>query len=87
MDIATGAVDVIAEDPTYDITGVIINPDSREIDGVMVYGDRLEYRIFNDSMRADVEALQQLHPGDLMISDRDHDDSTWRWRSTATRAR
>jgi dipeptidyl aminopeptidase/acylaminoacyl peptidase len=77
MDIATGAVDVIAEDPTYDITGVIINPDSREVDGVMVYGDRLEYRIFNDSMRVDIEALQRLHPGDLMISDRDHDDSTW----------
>ena len=40
MDIATGAVEVIAEDPTYDITGVIINPDSREIEGVLVYGDR-----------------------------------------------
>lgn len=77
MDIATGAVEVIAEDPDYDITGAIINPDTREIDGVMVYGDRLEYRIFDDSMRGDVEALQRLNTGDLMISDRDHDDSTW----------
>jgi dipeptidyl aminopeptidase/acylaminoacyl peptidase len=77
LDIATGAVEVIAEDPTYDITGVIINPDSREIEGVLVYGDRREYRIFDDSMRTDVEALQQLNPSDLMINDRDHDDSTW----------
>jgi dipeptidyl aminopeptidase/acylaminoacyl peptidase len=77
MDIATGAVEVIAEDPDYDITGVMIDPDTREIDGVIVYGERLTYRIFNDSMRADIEALQQLNSGDLMINDRDHDDSTW----------
>ena len=77
MDIASGAVEVIAEDPDYDITGAIMNPDTREIDGVIVYGDRVEYRIFDDSMRADIEALQQLNDGDLVIADRDHDDSTW----------
>ena len=77
MDIANGSIEVIAEDPNYDITGVIINPDTREIDGVIVYRDRVEYRIFDDSMRGDVEALQRLNNGDLGISDRDHDDSTW----------
>jgi dipeptidyl aminopeptidase/acylaminoacyl peptidase len=77
LDIATGAVELIAEDPDYDITGAIMNPDTRDIDGVIVYGDRLQYRIFDDSMRADVEALQRLNPGDLMISDRDSDDATW----------
>jgi dipeptidyl aminopeptidase/acylaminoacyl peptidase len=77
MDIAGGTAEVIAEDPNYDITGVIMDPDDREIDGVIVYGDRVEYRIFDDSMRGDVEALQQLNDGDLGIADRDHDDSTW----------
>jgi dipeptidyl aminopeptidase/acylaminoacyl peptidase len=77
MEIATGDVEVIAEDPDYDIAGAIVNPDTREIDGVMVYGDRLQYNIFDDSMRADVQALQRLNPGDLMINDRDNDDSTW----------
>ncbi len=77
MEISTGAVEVIAEDPTYDITGAIMNPDTRDIDGVIVYGDRVQYRIFDESVRADVEALQRLNPGDLVISDRDNDDSTW----------
>lgn len=77
MDIATGAVEVIAEDPTYDISGALIDPDTREIQGVTVYGDRLEYRIFDDGIRVDVEALQQLNAGELVISDRDHDDTTW----------
>ena len=43
----------------------------------MVYGDRLEYRIFDDSIRGDIEALQRLNAGDLVISDRDDDDTTW----------
>lgn len=77
MDIASGSTEVIAEDPDYDITGVLMDPDSREIDGVMVYGERVEYRIFNDSIRADVEAIQQLGEGDMGIVDRDVDDKTW----------
>ena len=77
MDIATGAVEVIADDPTYDIAGAIMNPDTCEIQGVMVYRDRLEYRIFDDSIRGDIEALEQLNAGELVISDRDHDDTTW----------
>ncbi|CAM3323469.1 S9 family peptidase [Mycobacterium intermedium] len=77
MDIATGAVEVIAEDPTYDITGVIMHPDTLEIQGVIVYGERIEYRIFDDSIRDDVAALQELSPGDLIISDRDDADRTW----------
>jgi dipeptidyl aminopeptidase/acylaminoacyl peptidase len=77
MDIATGAIEVIAEDPTYDIAGAIMHPDTREIQGITVYRDRLEYRIFDDSIRADIEALQRLHPGELGITDRDHDDKTW----------
>jgi dipeptidyl aminopeptidase/acylaminoacyl peptidase len=77
LDIATGAVEVIAEDPTYDITGVIMHPDTLEIQGVVVYRDRLEYQIFDDSIRGDIEALERLHEGDLMINDRDDADTTW----------
>jgi dipeptidyl aminopeptidase/acylaminoacyl peptidase len=77
MDIATGAVDVIAEDPVYDITGAIMNPDTRDIEAVVVYRDRLEYQILDDAIRGDVEALQRLHAGELMITDRNDDDTTW----------
>jgi dipeptidyl aminopeptidase/acylaminoacyl peptidase len=77
MDIATGAVEVIAEDPVYDIADAMLNPDTRAIEAVTFYRDRLEYQIFDDVVRGDIEALQRLNPGDLVISDRDHDDSTW----------
>jgi len=77
MDIATGGVEVIAEDATYDITGAMMNPDTREVEAVLVYGDRLEYRIYDDAVRDDIEALQRLHPGELSINDRSDDDMTW----------
>jgi dipeptidyl aminopeptidase/acylaminoacyl peptidase len=77
IDIATGAKEVIAEDPAYDITGVIMHPDTREIQGVVVNRDRLEYRIFDDAIRGDVDALERLHDGELVITDRDHADKTW----------
>ncbi len=77
MDIATGDVETIAEDPAYDITGVIIHPDTREVQGVVVYRERAEYQIFDDDIRGDFEALERLHAGELMITDRDNDDTTW----------
>jgi dipeptidyl aminopeptidase/acylaminoacyl peptidase len=77
MDIATGAVEVIAEDPVYDVTGAILNPETREVEAVVVYRDRLEYEILDDAVRGDIEALQQLHDGELLISDRNDDDTTW----------
>jgi dipeptidyl aminopeptidase/acylaminoacyl peptidase len=77
MDIATGAVEVLAEDPVYDVNNAILHPDTREVQAAIVYGDRVEYRIFDESIRGDVEALQQLSPGDLSISDRSDDDGTW----------
>ncbi len=77
MDIATGAVEVIAEDPDYDIAGVMLNPDTREVEAVTVYRDRLDIRIFDEAIRDDIEALQRLNDGDLMVSDRSDDDATW----------
>ena len=77
LDIASGDVDVIADDPTFDITNVFINPDSREVEGVVVYGDQQEFRLFDDSMRLDVDLLQQVNPGDLVMSARSQDNSTW----------
>lgn len=77
MDTATGAFDVIAEDADHDIAGAMLNPDTREVEAVLVYRDRLEYQVFDDAVRGDIEALQRLSSGDLSITDRSNDDTTW----------
>jgi dipeptidyl aminopeptidase/acylaminoacyl peptidase len=77
MDIASDATEVIAEDPVYDIAGVMLNPDTWEVEAATVYRDRLEYQIFDDAIRGDIQALHQLSAGELVISDRSDDDKTW----------
>ena len=77
MDVATGAVEVIAEDPEYDMAGLMLNPDTREVEAVVVYRDRQEFQVFDDAVRGDIDALQRLSRGDLSINDRSDDDTTW----------
>ena len=54
-----------------------MNPDTRDVEAVVVYRDRLEYQILDDAVRGDIEALQRLHAGELLISDRNDNDTTW----------
>src|SRR5437667_191017 len=53
MDIATGAITVIAEDPEYDVASTMIHPDTREIQAVAFDRDRLEWSVLDDSIKAD----------------------------------
>jgi dipeptidyl aminopeptidase/acylaminoacyl peptidase len=50
---------------------------ARDVEAVVVYRDRLEYQILDDAVRGDIEALQRLHAGELLISDRNDNDTTW----------
>jgi len=77
MDIATGNVEVIAEDPQYDISGITIHPDSYEIQAVTFTKDRDEWIVLDESIKEDIEAIKKLHHGDLFISSRDDPDDTW----------
>ena len=54
-----------------------MNPDTREIEAVIGVPRSPGVPIFDDAMRGDIEALQRLNAGELVISDRDDDDTTW----------
>ena len=77
MDIATGAITVIAEDPEYDVASTMIHPDTREIQAVAFDRDRLEWSVLDDSIKADFEYIRSLHRGDFSINSRDDADATW----------
>ncbi len=77
MAIATGEITVIAEDPQYDVANVVTHPDTREIQAVAFDKDRLEWRVLDDSIKADFEYLRGLYRGDFSISSRDDADATW----------
>ena len=77
IDCATGATDVIAEDPTYDVAGVRLHPDTREPQIVVFTKERNDYRVLDPAVADDVQALLSLSPGDPMLVGQDDSDQTW----------
>jgi dipeptidyl aminopeptidase/acylaminoacyl peptidase len=77
IDIATGATEVLAEDPEADVQGVRLHPDTREPQIVTLLKDRSEYLVLDPAVAADLEAIRALHPGDPTFEDADDADTTW----------
>ena len=77
VDIATGATEVLAEDPEADVRGVRLQPDTREPQIVTLLKDRSEYLVLDPAVAADLDAIRALHPGDPTFEDADDADMTW----------
>jgi len=77
VDLASGAEEVIAEDPEADVAGVRVHPDTREPQIVTWVKERMEYRVLDPALEADVAAVRALHPGDPDIVAQDHSDMVW----------
>ncbi len=77
IDLATGAEQVLAEDPEADVTGIRLHPDTREPQIVSFLKDRMEYRVLDPALEPDLAAIRALHPGDPSFSDHDDADETW----------
>jgi len=77
MEIATGNIEVIAEDPQYDVADVMVHPDTYEVQAVAFYKARKELVVLDESIKGDFNAIAKLDDGDLFIIDRDNTDDTW----------
>jgi dipeptidyl aminopeptidase/acylaminoacyl peptidase len=70
-------IEVLAEDPQYDVGGVVVHPDTREIQMVAFTRARHEWDVLDRALAADVTAMRELCPGDLSIQSRTHADDLW----------
>ncbi len=77
LDPESGDTDTLAEDPNYDVGGVELNPESREVEAVAFVRARTEWVVIDDAVREDFKALSALHPGDPQIVSRNHEDRRW----------
>ena len=77
MDVESGAFEVLAEDPIYDVSDVEVDPATHEVQVVTFTRERADHVVLDESLRADVEAMRRLHPGDLHFNGRDHADRIW----------
>ena len=77
FDVATGAAEMLAADPVYDVHGVELHPVTREVQIVSFERERVEHVVLDAALAGDVEAMQALHPGDITFASRDHADRIW----------
>jgi dipeptidyl aminopeptidase/acylaminoacyl peptidase len=77
LNLATGALDVLAADPHYDVGSVVINPDSYDVQAVAFNKDRVEWVVLDESIRVDFDRIRDIHQGDFFITSRDDADATW----------
>jgi len=77
MEIGSGKIDVLAEDPDYDVSGVLVHPDSYEIQMVFFTKARQEWRVLDASIQKDIDAIRGLNDGDFVIVSRDNSLRQW----------
>ena len=77
LDLAGGASEVLAEDPRYDVGGLLLHPDTRAVQMVSFIRARTEHVVLDPEIAADVEGIAAIQPGDWTLVGRDHADATW----------
>ena len=77
VNLATGAVEVLAEDPDADVSEVRVHPDTREPQIVVVLKARSHYLVLDPAVADDLAAIQALHPGDPTFVSADDADDIW----------
>jgi dipeptidyl aminopeptidase/acylaminoacyl peptidase len=77
LSLTTGELDVLAEDAEADISGVRVDPDTREPQIAVVNKARSEYVVLDPAVADDVAAIRALHPGDPVFQNADDADRIW----------
>jgi dipeptidyl aminopeptidase/acylaminoacyl peptidase len=77
LDVATGEAKVLAAEDGVDVDDVVFHPLTREPQVVAFRRDRLRWKILDPSLQGDSDALQAVESGELNVSSRTLDDSTW----------
>jgi dipeptidyl aminopeptidase/acylaminoacyl peptidase len=77
LDLSTQEVEILAEDPEYDVSDVLVHPDTREVQAAAFTRARSEWIVLDETVREDFAAIAKLHPGDFTVVSRDRADENW----------
>ncbi len=77
LDLSSGESRTLLEDPSYDVSAVMVNPDTHEVEAAAIQRARAEWSVLDESVREDFEAIRGLHSGDFAVTSRDRADETW----------
>jgi dipeptidyl aminopeptidase/acylaminoacyl peptidase len=65
VDIATGEQKVLAEDPMFDVAGLLKHPTDHTIQAVAFLRERRDYKVVDASIQADFEVLKKVRDADI----------------------
>jgi dipeptidyl aminopeptidase/acylaminoacyl peptidase len=77
IDTATGEYEVVVEDRQYDVAGVRLHPDTRQVQLVSFERQRTDLVVLDVAIEGDIAKLRNYHAGDLNILNRDDSDTIW----------
>ncbi len=77
VDVTSGREEVMAEDPQYDVQGLVVHPTERTIQAVSFEKDRVEWTVLDPGVAADFDAIAAARRGDFWVTSRDLGDTTW----------
>jgi dipeptidyl aminopeptidase/acylaminoacyl peptidase len=77
VDLTSRQETVIAEDKQYDVAGIMIQPVTRVLQAVSFYKDKNEWRVIDQSIAGDFEAITKVRSGEFSVISRDIEDKNW----------
>jgi dipeptidyl aminopeptidase/acylaminoacyl peptidase len=77
LDLASGKEEVLAEDDTYDVGGIMVHPTSHTIQAVAFVRDKVEWKVLDKTIAGDFKKLAEVRSGEFTIASRDLADKTW----------
>ncbi len=84
VDARTGRRKVLAEDPEYDVAGVMMNPRTRALEAAFFEKDARTYAFFDRTIESDFGVLRSVREGGISIRSRDRADGAWLVRYAAS---
>jgi dipeptidyl aminopeptidase/acylaminoacyl peptidase len=77
INLKNGEQRVIADDARADAGEVLMHPTNRTIEAVSFDFDRKKWKVIDDSIGADLQALEKVRPGDVEVISRSLDNKQW----------
>ena len=77
VDLNSGKTTLIAEDPRADVGEILSHPTEKNIQAVGFTYARREWKILDESIRADLDFLATVEDGELIVTSRTTDDTLW----------
>jgi dipeptidyl aminopeptidase/acylaminoacyl peptidase len=76
-DLATGKTTLLAEDPKSDVGGVLAHPATGRVQAVSFEYERPRWQALDPEIAADLDALEKVEPGQLVVTGRTVADDRW----------